>query len=518
MLDKHESVRGVGPTELAAAVQIGAMLKIVSQRMEVYGVVSALRITDPTPQATAGEQRIVDIELLGEAVTSRERNGGIIFQRGVSVYPALGDHIFTSTAEELRRIYARPSASNIRVGPLYQDSKLPAYVLTDELLGKHFAILGTTGSGKSCATTLILKSILAEYPHGHIVLLDPHNEYSRAFGERAEVLNPTNLQLPYWLLNFEEMCGVMVDRSRADAESQTEILANAIVDSKRHYAGKAADTSYINVDTPVPYNLSELQRIIDFGMGQLDKPDNSLPYLRLKSRLETLRSDRRFDFMFSGLVVRDTLAEIVSRIIRVPVAGKPITIVDLAGVPSEIVDVVVSVMCRLIFDFALWCQPPQAIPVLLVCEEAHRYVPREDADGFRPTKKLLARIAKEGRKYGVSLCLVTQRPSELSTGILSQCNTVFALRMSNDRDQELVQRALPESAQGFISALPSLHTQEAVVMGEGVTVPMRFRFDDLAEAHRPRSGNASFSTAWLHDSLPASSVEDIVARWRSQLR
>ena len=311
---------------------------------------------------------------------------------------------------------------------------------------------------------------------------------------------------------------MMVDRSRADAESQTEILANAIVDSKRHYAGKAADTSYINVDTPVPYNLSELQRIIDFGMGQLDKPDNSLPYLRLKSRLETLRSDRRFDFMFSGLVVRDTLAEIVSRIIRVPVAGKPITIVDLAGVPSEIVDVVVSVMCRLIFDFALWCQPPQAIPVLLVCEEAHRYVPREDADGFRPTKKLLARIAKEGRKYGVSLCLVTQRPSELSTGILSQCNTVFALRMSNDRDQEFVQRALPESAQGFISALPSLHTQEAVVMGEGVTVPMRFRFDDLAEAHRPSSGNASFSTAWLHDSLPASSVEDIVARWRSQLR
>ena len=172
MLDKHESVRGVGPTELAAAVQIGAMLKIVSQRMEVYGVVSALRITDPTPQATAGEQRIVDIELLGEAVTSRERNGGIIFQRGVSVYPALGDHIFTSTAEELRRIYARPSASNIRVGALYQDSKLPAYVLTDELLGKHFAILGTTGSGKSCATTLILKSILAEYPHGHIVLLE----------------------------------------------------------------------------------------------------------------------------------------------------------------------------------------------------------------------------------------------------------------------------------------------------------------------------------------------------------
>jgi DNA helicase HerA-like ATPase len=334
----------------------------------------------------------------------------------------------------------------------------------------------------------------------------------------AEVLNPDNLQLPYWLLDVEEMTEVMVDRGRPDSEAQVEILSNAIVSAKKKYLGDGADTSYISVDTPVPYNLTELVKLIDAGMGQLDKPDSSLPYLRLKSRLDVLRSDRRYRFMFSGLVVKDDMADIVSRILRIPVAGKPITIIDLSGVPSEIVDIVVSVMCRLIFDFCLWAEPPQALPVLLVCEEAHRYVPEDDELGFGPTKRALSRIAKEGRKYGVSLCLVTQRPSELSTSILSQCNTLFALRMSNDRDQEFVRRALPESATGLIASLPSLHTQEAVVVGEGVSVPMRLKFDHLAEQDRPRSGNAAFSTAWRHDIDPGDAVARIIRRWRLQIR
>jgi hypothetical protein len=504
--------------DVASAVQIGAMLKMATPKSQVFGIVCGLRTTDPRAQADASEKKIVDIELLGEAVVSRNDGGKTIFRRGVSIYPALGEPIVTTSLNELKHIYARPAASNVRVGTLYQDEKLPAYMLTDELLGKHFAVLGTTGAGKSCATTLILRSILTDYPNGHVVLLDPHNEYSQAFGDAAEVLNPDNLQLPYWLLDFEEMCEVMVDRGRSDSEAQVEILSNAVVSAKKKYLGDRADTSHITVDTPVPYNLTELIKIIETGMGQLDKPENSTPYLRLKSRLDVLRSDRRYGFMFSGLVVKDDMVEIVSRILRIPVAGKPITILDLSGVPSEIVDIVVSVMCRMIFDFCLWALPPQALPVLLVCEEAHRYVPEEDNAGFGPTKKVLSRIAKEGRKYGVSLCLVTQRPSELSTSILSQCNTLFALRMSNDRDQEFVRRALPESASGLIASLPSLHTQEAIVVGEGVTVPMRLKFDHLEEADRPRSGNASFSTAWRTDIDPGQAVAQIIDRWRRQLR
>ena len=175
-------------------------------------------------------------------------------------------------------------------------------------------------------------------------------------------------------------------------------------------------------------------------------------------------------------------------------------------------------MYRINFDFCLWSTQTHSVPVLLVCEEAHRYVPEADNVGFGPTKRIISQIAKEGRKYGVSLCLVSQRPSELSTSILSQCNTLFALRMSNETDQEFIRKAVPESALGMMSSLSSLHIQEAIAVGEGLTVPMRLKFDDLDEAHRPRSGTAAFSTVWREDSMPQTMVAEIVQRWRSQSR
>jgi len=510
----HE--KGTNGENLASAAQIGRVLKIGTPNSMVFGIVSGLRITDPTVQGGGGELKIVDIELLGEAVV-RDASGAFTFQRGVSIYPALGETILTTTPAELGYIYAPPSTSNLQVGTLCQDPQLPAYLMTDELLGKHFAVLGTTGAGKSCAVALILRAILSKHPNGHIVLLDPHNEYANAFGDMAEMLNTDNLQLPFWILDFEEICGVLIGRDQPDAEIQAEILGRAIVEAKRKFTEGAA-TGRLTVDTPVPYNLSELIKILEAGAGKLDKPEGTLPYLRLKSRIEALKNDQRFSFMFSGLVVRDNLPDIVSTILRLPVTGKSMTILDMSGVPSEVVEIVVSVMCRMIFDFSLWSTPEQRVPVLLVCEEAHRYVPRADNAGFEPTKRVISRIAKEGRKYGVSLCLVTQRPSELSTSILSQCNTLFALRMSNDHDQEFVRRALPESGHGMLSALPSLHTQEAVAVGEGVTVPMRLRFSDLDETQRPRSGNAEFSTAWQNDIMPQDAIAHIIERWRTQAR
>jgi len=276
---------------------------------------------------------------------------------------------------------------------------------------------------------------------------------------------------------------------------QTSILKEAIVSAKKKFAGDKASTEHITVDTPVPYVLSELITHITSQMGQFENPESSSPFLRLKARIEGLRSDRRYASMFSGLLVQD----ILSRILSIPVSGKPVTILDLSGVPSEIVDVVVSLLCRTIFDLALWCVPAQALPVLLVCEEAHRHVPSNPDNGFGPTKKAITRIAMEGRKYGVSLCLITQRPSELATNILSQCNTLFALRMSNERDQEIARRALPESALGLLSALPALRTQEAVVVGKGVPMPIRLRFDNLDPLYRPMSGNADFSVRWQRE-------------------
>jgi uncharacterized protein len=216
--------------------------------------------------------------------------------------------------------------------------------------------------------------------------------------------------------------------------------------------------------------------------------------------------------------VKDSLGEILGRLLRIPVKGRPITIVDLSGVPSEIVDVVVSVLVRMIFDFAVWTDRAAAVPTLLVCEEAHRYIPRDESAAFGPTRRAIAQIAKEGRKYGVSLCLVTQRPSEISETILSQCSTVFALRLGNDKDQEFVAKALPESARGFLGSLPALRTQEAIVVGEGVTLPMRIVLDDLPPDSRPRSETLPFSSAWQTDTADAQIIAQTVDRWRKQVR
>ena len=508
--------------QLNRAVQIGSLVKMPTGESVAFGIVSTLSTGNPSPSPEFGEQWVVEIDLFGEYLLSREvgqpAEAGFNLLRGVSHYPGLGDGVFATSAEELQQIYKRPQTSNVRIGALHQDESLPAYLVTDDLLGKHFAILGTTGSGKSCALATVLHAILGAHPFGHVVLLDPHNEYRRSFEGLAEVVTPENLQLPYWLLNFEEMVEVLCSRDDISRSSEAFILKDAILTAKRAAVEKEDERRYVTVDTPLPYPLSALLHNIEAAMGQLQKAEQAKPYLRLRSRLENLRADRRYAFMFSGLSVRDSMAEILSRLIRVPVNGKPLTIFDLSGVPSEIVDVVVSLLCRTLFDFAVWSERDAAVPVLLVCEEAHRYIPHDGGRGFEPTRRVISRIAKEGRKYGLSLGLVSQRPSELSETILSQCSTLFALRMGNQKDQDFVRRALPESAEGMLNSLPALRNQQAVVVGEGVVLPMRIRFDDLPEAKRPHSDTASFARQWQEERGLEGFVPRTIERWRRQIR
>jgi hypothetical protein len=512
----------VSARQLNKAVQIGSLVKLPTAESVAFGIVSTLSTGNPSPSPEFGEQWVVEIDLFGEYLISQAAGqaaqDGFNLLRGVSHYPGLGEGVYAISAGELQEIYKRPRASNLRVGTLHQDDGLPAYLVTDDLLGKHFAILGTTGSGKSCALATVLHAILGAHPFGHVVLLDPHNEYRRSFDGLAEVVTPDNLQLPYWLLNFEEMVEVLCSRDDISRSSESFILKDAILNAKRSAVDKEEERRYVTVDTPQPYPLSGLLHNIEAAMGQLQKAEQAKPYLRLRSRLENLRADRRYAFMFSGLSVKDSMPEILSRLLRVPVGGKPLTIFDLSGVPSEVVDVVVSLLCRTLFDFAVWSERDAAVPVLLVCEEAHRYIPNEGGRGFEPTRRVIARIAKEGRKYGLSLGLVSQRPSELSESILSQCSTLFALRMGNKQDQDFVRRALPESAEGMLNSLPALRNQQAVVVGEGVVLPMRIRFDDLPEAKRPHSDTASFARQWQQERGLDGFVSRTIERWRKQIR
>ncbi len=439
----------------------------------------------------------------------------------MTVYPTLGDRARVAVKSELQIAFCGDMEKSVRVGCIRQDNSIPATIRVDDLLGKHFAILGTTGTGKSCTTALILRSILAKHPAAHIVLLDPHNEYSTAFTEWAEVVSPRNLQLPYWLLTFEELIEVVLGDT-SERKHEVEMLQEMIPIAKGRYnQGRNKDNTLrssklesakFTVDTPVPYRISDLTTLIDERMGKLENKRDIGPYRNLKTRFETLSLDPRYAFMFGSLTVYDGMAQILSRIFRVPVRDKPITILELTGLPTEIINVVVSVICRMTFDFALWSEGK--VPVTLVCEEAHRYVPANASLGFEPCKRAIAKIAKEGRKYGSSLCIVTQRPAEIDPTILSQCNTVFALRMSNDRDQAIVQSSISDTGSGLLEFLPALGQREAIAFGEGVTLPVRIRFDELPKDALPRSSTARFSEMWQKSSGDDGFLDQVVERWR----
>ncbi len=496
------------------AVRIGAMVKVRGTLSDVVGTIAAVQLENGGPSP----YNAIVVDLLGEIATAPD--GRAQFSRGVSQYPVAGALVRAASESDLTAVYARPSVTNVSIGTLYHDAQRPAFVLVNELLAKNFAVLGATGSGKSCAVTLVLSAILAQHPNAHILLLDPHNEYGAAFGELAEVVNVDNLHLPFWLLDFEEAVGVLVRGGTVqEQEAQAIILKEAITRARRRFATDEHGPASVTVDTPVPYKASDLLRLLDEAMGRLDNPDTSAPYVRLRTRLESLRHDRRFAFMFSDLLVtRDTLSNIVGRLLRIPVRGKPLAIIDISGIPSEIADVVVSLSCRLTFDFAVWADRERTPPVLLVCEEAHRYIPASADAGFAATGRAITRLAREGRKYGISLALVTQLPSELSPQVLSQCGTVFALRLGHYLDQRFMGAALPEAARGMMAALPSLRTQEAIAFGEGVPLPMHIRFDDLPSDRRPRSQSAEFSKAWQTDSADVDFLSDGIRRWRHQSR
>jgi uncharacterized protein len=246
-------------------------------------------------------------------------------------------------------------------------------------------------------------------------------------------------------------------------------------------------------------------------LGRLERTQFLLPHRRLKARIESLATDQRYNFMFGSLSVQDTMGDVLARLFRVPAEGRPISVIDLSTVPPEVLDVVISVISRLAFDLAVWSKG--GLPMLLVCEEAHRYAPVDDSK-FMPTRQALSRIAKEGRKYGLSLCLVTQRPCELDATILSQCGTAVVLRLSSERDQEVIRGSTYEGMIDLVDFLPLLGDREAIVLGQGVSMPMRVRFDDLDKGSVPRNRHMGFSKSWKSPNMDRQGLDELVGRWR----
>jgi DNA helicase HerA-like ATPase len=458
---------------------------------------------------------IAHIDFLGEG--NEERLTGRIngFRRGVTRYPIPGAMVYPASTRDLEQVYSSDGRASITVGKVFPTRDIRAGLYIDAMLGKHFALLGSTGTGKSTSAALILHRICEAAPKGHIVMIDPHGEYSAAFRTTGQILDVSNLQMPYWLMNFEEHCEVLLNSGGNERQVDADILAKCLL-AARSRNRLAQTMGKITVDSPIPYLLSDLSNILQDEMGKLDKATSSAPFMRIKGKLDELKADPRYQFMFSGMLVGDTMVEFISKIFRMPGNGKPISIIDVSGVPSDITSTVVAVLSRLVFDFAIWGRDEKTRPVLLVCEEAHRYVPNEKNSDGSSVAKILGRIAKEGRKYGISLGLITQRPSDLAEGVLSQCGTIIAMRLNNDRDQAFVKAAMPEGARGFLDTIPALRNRECIICGEGVSIPIRVTFDNLEEHKRPASADPSFVELWNKGGDEEEIVERVVMRWRSQ--
>ena len=494
---------------VATSGQVGSQVKMAVGGSWLIANVRTMRSGD-------NGEIIAAIDFLGEG--TRDARGGMgNFRRGVTRYPIPGDKVLPVTTQDLRSVFAASDEPHIEIGTVYPTDDIRGALYVDQMLSKHFAVLGSTGTGKSTSVSLILHRISQLSPEGHIVMIDPHGEYSAAFKDCGEIFNVDNLQLPYWLMNFEEHCEVLLTTDGGERQRDADILAKCLLAARTK--GKMAEQfGKVTVDSPIPYLLTDLNSIIVAEMGKLDRAGDTTPYARLKNKLDELKADPRYNFMFSGMMVTDTMGSFISRLFRLPAGGRPISIVDVSGVPSDITSVVVSVLARMVFDYAIWSRTEPQRPILLVCEEAHRYVPKDENGGAQAVRKILERIAKEGRKYGVSLGLITQRPSDLAEGVLSQCGTIISMRLNNERDQACVRAAMPEGARGFLDAIPALRNRECIACGEGVAIPIRVRFDDLEPEKRPASADPSFAALWRETGGEEGIIQRTIRRWRGHGR
>lgn len=501
---------------------VGRLISIHGGTNRIVALVCEMRTDSAAWDEESANSVSVQVELVGEV--SKDKNGGESFKRGLSRYPQVGAVAFKMRVEDLEIMHDLGEKMSVEVGRLSQNEDVPATISVNDMLRKHFAVVGTTGVGKSCSLTLLVRQCLAVKPELRVLLLDPHNEFATAFGPEASLLDADTLKLPYWLFKLDEIEDVVFRSKVIDEEA--DILRELISLAKAQFHAektgetavgtfrKSLDPNGFNADTPAPYRLLDLFKLIDEMLGQLEPRYNRLNLKTLRVRLDSLISDQRYGFMFPKGAVTDDFSAILATIFRLPALGKPISIVNLSGLPSDVTNAVVSVLARLSFDVSFASQG--TIHVLLVCEEAHRYVPQEEKAGFLPARRAIARIAKEGRKYGCSIAVVSQRPGELDPTILSQCSTVFAMRLSNDRDQAIIRSAISDSSSSTISFLSALDNREAIVFGEGVATPMRFKFTFQEVARLPSAPGAKMSATQQVES-PKSAPTDVsvlVARLR----
>lgn len=544
--------------------QVGSFVRVPQGYQDLFGVVSEVGANAIPERMNPIDDtgRWMRVELVGEIV-------GGTFERGISQYPNIGDFVHLAVEEHLKRIYDIRGHGHVTIGTLSSAESISAKIALNELVTRHSAVLGSTGSGKSTSVASLLRAITSTvagnepYSSARVLMLDVHGEYSAPLADVAQVFSvepqrgEERLYIPYWALDTGELLDFLTGGLEDNRETAfTDKIFQLKLASHKSQGFPGVDSASITVDTPLPFSLKQLwYDLLDFEIRTFEgknrdqstrqdpgdpealKPPTYKPHamgaagpflnnqaVGIQRPLSLLKSrllDRRYDFLLHpgdwepdchGTAPRD-----LDKLLRGWLGGeKPITILDLSGVPSAVLERLVGSILKIVYEALFWSREKTEggieRPLLVVMEEAHRYL---SGKSHKLASEVVQRIAKEGRKYGIGAMVISQRPSEVNETILSQCGTFFALRLSNPSDRERVQGTLPDGLVGLLNVLPILRTGEAVVTGEAAKLPMRCRVSLPAKMHRPRSEDPEVSVKW---ELPRrdEGYDRVVASWRAQ--
>ena len=552
--------------------QIGSIIKIHFGRKILFAYVTMLRMQSDilaeegiNTIASGDDKRILEADLFGQGVWNT-KDQKLIFTRGVETYPLPLQDSFLCLNEELECIYK--AAENVNT--IEDDPMVPICTYIggnnaicraniDKLFGHHCAILGSTGSGKSGTVASILHSILDHESNGkklspRIIIIDPHGEYSKAFKDNAIVYRAYNdastttadtihLKLPYWLMSSDEFRSLIIGKTEFEATSQTNVVYQALTYARLLHLqmienvgadalGGAADDvpkapfdadKILNFDRDKqnPFLLTEFINHIELIQGRkIVKTDKLAQSGRDKlesilKKLKVLRSNPQLKFLMEEYsATSPSLQEILDQFIGGK-EEKHLRIIDISGLPNEVAGPLTALIARLLFQYKLWQkrEEREKDPILFVCEEAHRYVPNHGEAQYKEAQEAIRRIAREGRKYGLGLMLVSQRPSDVEATVLSQCNSWIILRLTNSSDQNHVSKFLPDNLTGLAKILSSLTRREAIFIGEAAALPSRIRIKKLNPDQLPDSNDISFVKGWTNESINLEELEVISKRW-----
>ncbi len=514
--------------------QVGSYLVIRQGSLQVVGVIQRAWIEtraggggngrgDAEEMPRDAQRGYIDLIPLGEL----DQAGA--FTRGVIHYPAPGAEVHVVKRMEMDALFSRYRAFEYQLGYLPSLPSVDICLDPSRLFGRHLAILGQSGSGKSWSTATLLQRAVETMPNAHIILLDLHGEYvwhdqagvqHAAFNEEAyRYVDARELEIPYWLLTYAELVDLLIDRSDDNASTQMAFFREALLNLRRK-ANQGMKGVTITIDSPVYFSMLDLYRqfkaaneqVTDFGKsrgplyGQFDEF-----LIKLQSRF----NDLRYDFLYKPKrrTSSDTLADLLRDFVGLRKPERPITVIDFSSVPFDVRPTVSAQIGRLAFEFNYWNPKAREFPILLVCEEAHAYIPRGGDSQYDGTRRSMERIAKEGRKYGVGLAVVSQRPHELSETVLAQCGNFICFRVTNPDDQQYIRDLVPDAEAGLVSILATLGRGEAMAMGEAVPIPTRFQFYPPDPV--PNSGDIDFHRHWKNGAETLD-VELIVDNWRRQ--